>query len=876
MPLRSSPFLLGVVAALTTTGLSGASAAAAAKAAVDFHQNIEPMLKEHCYDCHGEGESKGKVAFDKLGSDQAMLANSSLWVAVLKNVRAGLMPASGPKLTAAETDRLANWIKFGALGLDPANPDPGRVTVRRLNRVEYRNTIRDLMGVDFDTEKEFPNDDTGSGFDDIADALTLPTMLLEKYVNAARTIVGQTVPTAPRVPAEQVLNARTLANDQGNLISLSYYTAGKAAHTVELAQGGRYHLVLAMTGAETYVGDRFDENRCHFVFKVDGETVFERDWNRENNLDFTFDFDHEIKAGKHELSFEVTPVAPAQQQIRALNLKINSLTFRGPMELEHWIASKNLDRFFPGIEAVKANDRDQYAADLLRNFAGKAYRRPVDDDTVKRLVVMAQSVYLRPGQTFEAGLAQAMVAVLASPRFLFRQEAAEPLTVGATDPLVDEYALASRLSYFLWSTMPDDELSKLAGEGKLRANLTAQVQRMLDDPRATAGQRGLVANFAGQWLESRDIESVPIDPQAVLARETAPPAATPPAATPGPATPAVPVSAARGAGAPAAVAVAAPRVGAAGALPAAAAPANGRGGRRGGRGGGTGPGLTPDLRVAMRQETEMFFDHIMRADRPLDDFIDSNYTFLNQSLAQYYGVPGVTGADMKLVQLPPDSPRGGVITQGTVLVVTSNPTRTSPVKRGLFILDNILGTPVPPPPPNVPALDVAAKSITDHQPLLRESLEAHRTQPLCASCHQRMDPIGLALENFNAMGMYRTTERNQPIDASGKLVTGESFKDMTELKHVLVTSHREDFYRCLTEKLLTYALGRGLEDRDVLTVDQIVTRIEQANGKFSALLLGVIESAPFQKRREDRNEAVAMSVTNPSVALQSPASPPLP
>jgi hypothetical protein len=278
----------------------------------------------------------------------------------------------------------------------------------------------------------------------------------------------------------------------------------------------------------------------------------------------------------------------------------------------------------------------------------------------------------------------------------------------------------------------------------------------------------------------------------------------------------------------------------------------------------------------MRQETERYFDHIMREDRPLVEFIDSNYTFLNQSLAQFYGIAGVTGTDLQLVQLPPDSPRGGVITQGTVLVVTSNPTRTSPVKRGLFILDNILGTPVPPPPPNVPALDVAAKTITDHQPLLRESLEAHRTQPLCASCHQRMDPIGLALENFNALGLYRTKERNQPIDASGKLITGEPFKDMTELKHVLVTQHSEDFYRCLTEKLLTYALGRGLEDYDVLTVDQIVDRIEKNDGRFSALLLGVIESAPFQKRREARNETVAMAVNNNKVSPTSPASPPLP
>jgi len=837
---RRTPLTLGLLAALVTAGLRAATsapAAASAKAAADYHQTIEPMLKDHCYDCHGAGESKGKVAFDKLGSDQELLANSALWVAVLKNVRAGLMPASGPKLTAAETDRLASWIKYDALGLDPANPDPGRVTVRRLNRMEYRNTIRDLMGVDFDTTKEFPVDDTGSGFDDIADAMTLPPMLLEKYVNAARSIVQEAVPTTPRVPAEQVVDGHTLSGTPAKVISLTYYTAAKAGHTIELAQGGRYHLTLAMTGGETYVGDRFDENRCHFQFKVDGEVVFERDWNRENNLDFVFDFEHEIKAGKHDLSFETTPLGAPQEQIRALNLRINALTFRGPLELEHWVKPKNLDRFFPALGNLTAASRDGYAADVLRGFATKAYRRPVDEDTVQRLVAMAAGVYRRPGQTFEAGVAQAMVAVLASPRFLFRDEAVEPLAAGASDAQVDEYALASRLSYFLWSSMPDEGLFKLAAAHQLRTNLGAQVNRMLADPRSSA----LVANFAGQWLQSRDIENVPIDPQAVLAREAAPPAVI---------------------------------AGAAGDLPPAAAPANvrGAGGRRGGRGGAAPAGLTPELRLAMRQETEMYFDHIMRADRPLAEFLDSNYTFLNQRLAQYYGVPGVTGDEMKLVQLPADSPRGGVITQGTILTVTSNPTRTSPVKRGLFILDNILGTPVPPPPPNVPALDVAAKSITDHQPLLRESMEAHRTQPLCASCHQRMDPIGLALENFNAMGMYRTKERNQTIDASGKLITGEPFKDMTDLKHVLVANHQEDFYRCVTEKLLTYALGRGLENYDLETVDQIVARIEKQDGRFSALLLGVIESAPFQKRREDRDVTVAMAGHDANVS--SPGSTP--
>jgi hypothetical protein len=251
----------------------------------------------------------------------------------------------------------------------------------------------------------------------------------------------------------------------------------------------------------------------------------------------------------------------------------------------------------------------------------------------------------------------------------------------------------------------------------------------------------------------------------------------------------------------------------------------------------------------MRQETEKYFDYVVREDRPLLELIESDYTFLNERLAKHYGLPDVAGDDLRLVKLPPDSPRGGVLTQGTVLAVTSNPTRTSPVKRGRLVLDAILGTPPPPPPPNIPPLEDAAKKVEGREPTLRETLELHRTQPMCNSCHNRMDPLGLAFENFNAMGMWRNQEREQTIDASGTLITGEPFTNVRELKHILATRHARDFYRCLTEKMLTYAIGRGLDYYDVETVDEIVERIDKANGAFSALLGGVIDSAPFQKSR---------------------------
>ena len=652
-------------------------------ARTQFRKEAQPILVSYCYDCHGDGMAKGNVAFDELKTDDALL-NHDLWLKVLKNVRANIMPpVKKSRPTAQERKRLEHWIKTSAFGIDPQNPDPGRVTVRRLNRVEYRNTIRDLMGVDFKVELEFPPDDTGHGFDNIADVLTLPPMLLEKYLEAAKTIVAKAVPTAP---------------------------------------GG-----------------------------------------------------------------------------------------------------KNYERFFGKEPPAPAAGRRQHAREVLENFARKAFRRPVDEKSLDRLTALADGIYDQPGKTFEAGVSQAMVAVLTSPRFLFREEGVETTRGKKSNPFIDEYALASRLSYFLWSTMPDDELSRQAGEGKLRKNLSPQVTRMLADRRSEA----FVKNFVGQWLQARDIENVPIEERAVLARDEGPDPdrernrrrfrelrdRPENSLTPAEKEELARIRATfRSAGNP--------RV-----------------------------ELTGELRRAMRQETEKVFEYILREDRSLLELLESDYTFLNERLARHYGVENVTGNEMRRVTLPPDSPRGGILGQGTVLAVTSNPTRTSPVKRGVFILDNILGLPPPPPPPDIPPLEDAAKNAANRRPTLKELLALHREKPLCSSCHNRMDPLGLVLENFNAMGMWREYEQGQPIDAAGKLITGEEFSNVKDLKHILANQHQLDFYTTLTEKLLTYALGRGVEYYDTETVDQIVARLQQAEGRPSALLMGIVESGPFQKTR---------------------------
>jgi hypothetical protein len=485
---------------------------------------------------------------------------------------------------------------------------------------------------------------------------------------------------------------------------------------------------------------------------------------------------------------------------------------------------------------------------------------------VDRLTALAEADYTQPGKSFEAGIAHAMEAVIASPRFLFLMED----SVHGSSPTdawsqIDEYSLASRLSYFLWATMPDDELTKLAASGQLRKNLAAEVKRMVADPRSEA----LVENFTGQWLQTRDLGGVSIDARAILARDNgteqqykdqlaqfiakqnAPQDA--PAAQP-----------IRKAGLTNTLADAIPqqpgqsnRLTQANPQRPAQRPPN-----QFALNVNPPKSLDQATRDAMKHETEMFFASVMHEDRSVDDFIECNYTFLNKKLADFYGLTNlnVSGNDMQRVTLPPDSNRGGVLTEGTVLVITSNPDRTSPVKRGLFVLNNILGTPAPPPPPNVPPLE-ATESSSTNQLTLRDALEIHRRNPLCASCHARFDPIGLGMENFNAMGMWRTRERNQTIVPAGQLITGESFADVTELKHILLTNHREDFYRCITQKLFTFALGRGLEYYDVGTVDQIVKSLDENDGHFSTLLTGIIESAPFQEHRNRANAIFADAMT---------------
>jgi Protein of unknown function (DUF1592)/Protein of unknown function (DUF1588)/Protein of unknown function (DUF1585)/Protein of unknown function (DUF1595) len=646
---------------------------------------------------------------------------------------------------------------------------------------------------------------------------------------AAKSIVGEVVPTVARVVADRVIPGREFfpasgGKDGSAPPALSYYEPTTVSTTVPVEHDGQYRLMLNLSANERFVDGVNDYNRCRLLFRADGAELVRQEFVRQDGRLSRFEFARDWKAGPHELTIEVQPLTPDEKRVRSLSIRIQSVILRGPMDERYWVRPPKYDQFFPGEVPEDIAGRRLYARELLGRFAARAFRRPVDNVTKDRLAALAEAASSQQGQTFESGVAQAMAAVLTSPRFLFREEQVEPSAPGR-HPLVDEYDLASRLSYFLWSSMPDDTLFRLAQEHSLRANLTAQVGRMLGDPRSAE----FIRHFVGQWLQARDIETVLINARAVMAREQVPdpeeerrrerfrelyrkPVDELTAAEK------KELETAR-----------------------AALPRFFRRSRE--------FELTGELRQTMRRETEMLFEHIVRGDRSLLELLDNNYAFLNERLAKHYGIEGVQGDQMRRVELPAGSPRGGVLTQGTVLAVTSNPDRTSPVKRGLFILENILGSPPAPPPPNIPALEDAGKGIAGRTPTLRESMVLHRTQATCAGCHARMDPIGLALENFNALGRWRDKERADPIDASGKLITGESFRDVRELKRILVERHGREFFRCLSEKMLTYALGRELEAYDVEALDIIVGRIEKGEGRASALIAGIIESAPFQKRR---------------------------
>ena len=769
-----------IAAALVSGGM------AAADPKREFKDKIEPLLQDYCYDCHGDGAKKGDISLDDFTDLSSHLANHDLWLRVWRNARTHLMPPAEEDFQPSPEERrfLTSWIEGNVLKLDPENPDPGRVTIRRLNREEYRNTIGDLVGVSYNVDDNFPPDDTGFGFDTIGDVLTISPLLLEKYLMAAERIAELALPATVVRRLPIVIDPGNFRQRGNNQQSARFMEADKE-HTVgvdrRFSKKGTYNLKISYR-IENERG-RPKGQTASWRILLDGRQLAEVEVSGGRRSRGVFNGEVELSEGDHRFEFSIVPGKPGEGEgTWGVRVEDCSLVRKGGSDWESYPESYRRI-FFKGMPPEGELARESYMREIVEAFATRAFRRPAEKATVDRLTGMALSRTRQEGARFVDGVKLAVTAVLTSPRFLFRSEVqAEPDNPGRV-VAVDEFSLASRLSYFLWSSAPDGELLELASRGQLRVNLRSQVDRMLADRKADR----MVRNFVGQWLQARDLRGLSVDVRRILAER------------------------------------------------------NKRFAER---------VFDQEIRKDMKTETELFFQHIVKENRPVLELLNAKYSFLNEALAKFYGVPGVQGREHRRVEFGEDLwARGGILTQGTFLIVTSQPTRTSPVKRGLFVLENILGTPAPPAPPDVPELEEVRKELSDGT--MRELMIAHRQKALCKSCHERMDPIGLALENFNAIGQWRDEESGKAIDSAGQLVTGEKFSNVMELKEILATSRKQDFYRCLTEKMLTYALGRGVEYYDAPTVDAIVARLNADDGRMVDLIYGIVESSPFQKRRGD-------------------------
>ena len=735
-----------------------------------FEKKIAPLLTKYCYDCHGNGKHKGDLALDGYHNAAEVLGDRKTWEMVLKNVRSGEMPpAKKPQPNPAERELISGWIDAQLFHYDPRHPDPGRVTIRRLNRAEYNNTVRDLVGVDFQPADDFPQDDVGYGFDNIGDVLSMPPMLLEKYLAAAEKIMDAVIVTAPPVPPgpQKFLADELESSAPGEAVGKGVFRLdqnGALFTTVNFPIDGDF---LVRVRA---FGQQYGPDPTRLALRLDRKDVKVFDVTAEEDAPQVYETTIKVNRGRHRLAAAYindfnNPKDRKGKNMGDRDLFIEWVEVVPPRNAAPPLPPAFHQRLF--AQPVPRANQPAAARNILGDFMRRAYRRLVAKDEVERLAGIAEMTW-RDGESFEKGVKLALTAALVSPHFLFRGELQpEPDNPRAVHP-VDEFALASRLSYFLWSTMPDEELFALAGKGRLRKNLDVQVRRMLQSPKA----RALVENFAGQWLGTRSLANFAPDPNVF-------------------------------------------------------------------------PNFDEALRAAMLRETEMFFENIMRDDRSILEFIDADYTFLNEQLAKHYGIAGVTGPEFQRVSLQ-GTPRGGLLTHGSILALTSNPTRTSPVKRGKWVLENLLGTPPPPPPPQVPELKETKEAVSSGT--LRQRMEQHRANPNCASCHERMDPIGFGLENFDALGVWREQDGKFPIDPAGKLPSGQEFHGPAELKKIFL-GNQDQFARCLSEKLLTYALGRGLEYYDRPAIDETVRQVAKGQYKFSRLVLEVVKSTPFQKRR---------------------------
>ena len=777
------------------------------------------FVKKNCVGCHNASVTSGGVDFSSLAKPGTFVQNREIWEHALAKLKAGEMPPPGaPKPPAADVSAATQFLEATFKQQDSSiRADVGRVGARRLNKAEYNNTVRDLLGVDIEPAADFPADQAAYGFDNISDALNISSVLMEKYADAAERSVRTAIfgpdklkPAMTHYPFPVRLNkTRGVKEDLSNIgaydeTGLSLLSASHTMHRFPVDGTYSFRIVLN--------GHRPNQSMpAQIAFWIDGKQVQHFDEDATDLEGQVLELRTHVTAGEHLLSCSYLkqyhglppdyhgpdpstrpPVALitstrgklSEKDIETLRkygtkIKTDSIETRidnrfesldvgGPFEQTLGPSAQSTKLIFVcGHTAGKHNA--SCPRKIVSSFAERAFRRPLEPKEVEPYLAL-YALARKHGDPFNEGIAAALEGVMVSPGFLYRVERDERADASGNPVPVNDYELASRLSYFLWSSMPDAELFRIAREHKLHQPevLEAQVHRMLADRKADA----LVENFAGEWLQFRNIDVVHPDQAKFL-------------------------------------------------------------------------DFDEGLRHSMRRETELFIGSIIHNDASVLDILNANYTYMDERLARFYGVPGVRGPEFRRVDMTDTQRGGGVLAQASILTISSYATRTSPVLRGKWILENILNDPPPPPPPSVPALD---DSKVGESASLRQQMEAHRANAVCASCHAKMDPLGFGLENLNAIGEWRDKDGKFPVDASGSLPGGKSFSGPKELKALLMQD-RDKFADAITEKMMIYALGRGLERYDRPALKSIEANLASHDYRFSQLVLGIVESLPFEMKR---------------------------
>lgn len=747
-------------------------------------QTIIPYLQTHCADCHSQDTQEGGVVVTNLTTLDQFLQERKSWERVYRMINAGAMPPADydPKPTAEQQQKVADLLHDELYNFDcKIVQNSGRPTVQRLNRTEYNNTIRDLFGIDLRPADKFPADDVGEGFDNIGDVLSVPPLLMEKYLAAAEEVAAAVIDTTDySKPLTLVRSVEELhskeARPSGNVLMMA--SRGTVTAEFDLPASGTYDIEV------TALAQQFGPEKAKFALLANGEGIGEYA-TKKNRQAEQVRLQAELPAGPLKLA-AVFINDHYQKNKGDRNLGIGQFVLKGPHE-NYEPEYSDIHRRFVTVTPKDTGNVNEAAYQVLRPLMEKAFRRGVTDVEVSRYSRLVSEAVDQMGETYEGGLSLALQAILVSPDFLFRLEK-EP-DAGTLERPLNDFEIASRLSYFLWSSMPDEELFDLAKFARLRDPdvLKQQARRMLQDPKADA----LVQNFASQCLNLRNLDEVTPDRDKFK--------------------------------------------------------------------------FDDKLRNDMRRETELLFQAIMKEDRSIEDLLAADFTFLNKRLAEHYGIDGVKSDEFERVSLQ-GTGRSGVLTHASILTLTSDPGRTSPVKRGKWILENILGEAPPPPPPNVPELEETAKAAPDAS--LREQLAKHREDPGCASCHKVMDPLGLGFENFDAVGRWRDKDNGKPIDASGELPGGDSFDGSLELIKI-IQKQRDKYFRTLTEKMLVYAIGRGTHYYDKCAVDKALEQMKQQNYRFSSLVESIVLSDPFLKKSAPQPQiAQPQSATQVALSIQ--------